>query len=192
KLAKPALFQQMWKGGRYQFVPFVVTVAGVVFTDLLTGVMIGMLVGVFFILYKNYRTSFHFDPGAYQPGEPVRMILSEDVSFLNKASLQRTLGSLPPGAHVVIDGSQVVDLDPDIDEVLRDAVVRAPYQGVEIELTGFDREATSGPRPATPSAFSEHVAEVRALLGEPRSKHRSDEPEDRSKTPVASGASGKH
>jgi MFS superfamily sulfate permease-like transporter len=172
KLAKPALFKQMWKGGRYQFIPFAVTVAGVIVTDLLSGVMIGMLVGVFFILYKNYRTSFHFDPDAYRPGEPVRMILSEDVSFLNKASLQRTLGSLPPGARVVIDGSQVVDLDPDIDEILKDAVVRAPRQGVEIELTGFDPEPKSGPRPATPSSFSEHIAEVRAMIDD-RKKKRS-------------------
>ncbi len=160
KLAKPALFRQMYKGGRYQFVPFVVTIVGVVFTDLLTGVMIGMAVGIFFILYKNYRTSFHFDPDGYRPGEPVRMILSEDVSFLNKASLQRTLGALPKGARVVIDGSSVHDLDPDIDEVIRDAVVRAPHQGVQIELTGFEPESRSGPRPATDSSFFEHVEQV--------------------------------
>src|SRR5690606_30137463 len=121
------------------------------------------------LLYRNYRTSFRFGPGAYRPGEPVRMILSEDVSFLNKASLQRTLGSLPQGARVVIDGSQVVDLDPDIDEILKDAVVRAPHQGVEIELTGFDREPLSGPRPATPSSFSEHVA---TLLEDRKKKRR--------------------
>lgn len=168
KLAKPALFQQMYRGGRYQFVPFVVTIGGVVFTDLLTGVMIGMAVGIFFILYKNYRTSFHFDPQGYTPGEPVRMILSEDVSFLNKASLQRTLGSLPKGTRVVIDGSAVHELDPDIDEVIRDAVVRAPHQGVEIEVTGLDPESRSALQPATPSTFHRHVEEIRAVMNSGR------------------------
>src|SRR5690606_2552934 len=85
KLAKPDLFVAMWRKGRYQFIPFAATVAGVVFTDLLTGVMIGMAIGIFTILYTNYRVPFHFDPDKYLPGEPIRIELSEDVSFLNKA-----------------------------------------------------------------------------------------------------------
>jgi MFS superfamily sulfate permease-like transporter len=48
KLSNPSVFIQVWKAGRYQFIPFIVTVMGVVFTDLLIGVMMGMIVSVAF------------------------------------------------------------------------------------------------------------------------------------------------
>lgn len=138
KLAKPKLFVEMWRKGSYQFVPFAATVAGVVVTDLLTGVLIGMGIGIFSILYNNYRIPFRFDPESYVEGEPVHITLSEDVSFLNKASIQRTLNTLPEGAHVVIDASRSVGLDPDVEEIIRDAATRAPRDGITIELVGMD------------------------------------------------------
>lgn len=147
KLANPKLFVKMWKKGFYQNFPFLVTVAGVVFTDLLTGVLIGMGVGVFSILYNNYRVPFHFDLGSWVPGEPVRIRLSEDVSFLNKASIQRTLAELPRGAHVILDASGTMGLDPDVKEIIIDAAHRAPREGVKLELEGFesdDRRERSG------------------------------------------------
>jgi MFS superfamily sulfate permease-like transporter len=137
KLAKPELFVKMFKAGTYQFLPFVVTVVGVVFTDLLTGVMIGLGVGVFQILYNNYRVPFHFDASKYVPGQPIRIKLSEDVSFLNKASIQRTLNSLPAGAHVIVDASETMALDPDVAEILQDQLTRAPHQGIKLELVGM-------------------------------------------------------
>lgn len=140
KLANPELFTRMWRKGFYQNFPFLVTVAGVVFTDLLTGVLIGMGVGVFSILYNNYRVPFHFDLGSWVPGAPVRIRLSEDVSFLNKASIQRTLAELPSGAHVILDASATMGLDPDVKEIIVDAAHRAPREGVTLELVGFEPE----------------------------------------------------
>lgn len=160
KLAKPALFVKMWQKGRNQFIPFTATVLGVVFTDLLTGVMIGMAIGVFTILYSNYKVPFHFDEKTYTPGAPVRIELSEDVSFLNKASIQRTLNRLPEGAHVIIDGAANVRLDPDVYEILRDAEQRAPSQGVKIELVGFDNVSVTR-RPATSTTVYEQVIRQR-------------------------------
>ena len=138
KLAKPSLFREMFRAGSYQFIPFAVTIVGVVFTDLLTGVLIGMGVGVFYILYNNYRVPFHFDLERHEDGKPIRIELSEDVSFLNKASILRTLNALPTGAHVYIDATRTVKLDPDVVEIINDAVTRAPQQGTIIELIGFE------------------------------------------------------
>jgi MFS superfamily sulfate permease-like transporter len=45
-LAKPALFVQMYKVGWKQFLPFTVTVFGIVFTDLLIGIGMGLAVGI--------------------------------------------------------------------------------------------------------------------------------------------------
>ncbi|MEO8588879.1 MAG: SulP family inorganic anion transporter [Flavobacteriales bacterium] len=137
KLAAPAQIKGMWRKGWEQFVPFIVTILGVVFIDLLNGVMLGMAVGIFVVLRNNYLTPFHFDGNASIPGRPIQIALSEEVTFFNKASIQRTLASLPPGAHVVIDGTRTVNLDPDVREIIDEVKVRAGEQGIRIELTGF-------------------------------------------------------
>jgi MFS superfamily sulfate permease-like transporter len=138
KLAKPVLFTAMWKRGWHQFVPFMVTVLGVVLTDLLTGVALGMAVGIFIILYNNYKIPFHFDPRSHRKGEPIRITLSEDVSFLNKASILRTLSTLPEGAHVIIDASETVRLDDDVVEIIEEEKARASERNITLELIGFD------------------------------------------------------
>ncbi len=55
KLASPALFKRMWSEGRYQFLPFIVTLIAIVLTDLVVGILIGLAIGLAFILYSNYR-----------------------------------------------------------------------------------------------------------------------------------------
>lgn len=137
KLAKPKLFQEMWEGGWTVFVPFVVTVLGVVFFDLLKGVFMGMAVAVFVILRNNYKVPFHLEERDTDPGEPLRIALSEDVSFLNKASIQRAITALPPGSHIVIDASRSVGLDPDVLEILQDERIRAREKGSTVEITGL-------------------------------------------------------
>lgn len=158
KLARPAQFIAMFRAGKRQFVPFICTVVGVVFTDLLIGVLIGLTIGVFRILYNNYRVPFHFDPKAYVPGKPVRIELSEDVSFLNKAGIMRTLSTLPRGAHVVLDATRTVDLHPDVREIVADEQVRAAEQGITIELIGLDDQRT----PPRSTHLPQQVAHVAA------------------------------
>ncbi len=153
KLAKPALFTAMWKRGWHQFIPFVVTVLGVVFTDLLTGVGLGMAVGIFIILYNNYKTPFHFDIRDHQKGQPIKITLSEDVTFLNKASILRTLSTLPNGAHVIIDATDTVALDDDVVEIIEEEKARAAERGINLEMIGFTRYGRS----ATPKEIERSV-----------------------------------
>lgn len=136
KLIKPKQFATLWKQGAMRFVPFVITVVGVAFLDLLTGVGLGMAVAVVHILWKNYQVPFHFDRGSHRPGEPIRIVLSEDVTFLNKASIKRTLAKLPPGARVAFDASRTVDLDPDVEEIIQEFQQEAPKRGIEVEWNG--------------------------------------------------------
>ena len=137
KLAKPALFKQMWAKGWTQFVPFFVTIATMVFSDLLTGVLLGMGVGIFIVLRNNYLTPFHFDGDLTDTSKPIRIELSEEVTFFNKASIQRTLAALPNGTHVVIDAHRTVNLDPDVQEIIDECMVRRKEEGIRIELVGF-------------------------------------------------------
>ena len=138
KLANPRLFRLMYLQGWTVFSPFLTTVIGVVLIDLLKGVILGMIVGIFILLRNNFRVPFHFDAKAHVPGTPIRIHLSEDVTFLNKASIMRTLAELPEGAHVILDASRTVDLDPDVREIIRDEVVRAADQGITLECVGFE------------------------------------------------------
>jgi MFS superfamily sulfate permease-like transporter len=132
KLAKPSLFKTMWLKGWDQFLPFIVTVIGVVYPSLLTGVMLGMAVGIFIVLRNSYLTPFHFSGTA--DGRALRMELSEEVTFFNKASIQRTLAELPNGAHVTIDTTRTVNLDPDVREIIEEQRERGRTRGVVIEL----------------------------------------------------------
>ena len=134
KLAKPSLFVDMWKQGKDQFIPFIVTILGIVFTDLLIGIGMGLVVGIIQILWNNYKIPYHFSPEDYEPGKPIRIQLSEDVSFLNKASIQRTLDQLPDDSVVIIDASRARSIHPDIIEIIENFEENAKTRDIEVQL----------------------------------------------------------
>ncbi|KGE87099.1 MAG: SulP family inorganic anion transporter [Phaeodactylibacter xiamenensis] len=137
KLSKPSLYRQQFKIGYNQFMPFIITIIAILLTDLLVGISIGMVVGVFFILRANYRTPYHYDDEEVvngQPGKRIKITLSEHVSFINKASLQTTLDHLPDGAIVTIDGYRTTAIDPDALELIYDFVINAPERDIKVTL----------------------------------------------------------
>ena len=144
KLTKPSLFMSMWSKGWDQFLPFIITVCGVVYPSLLTGVMLGMAVGIFIVLRNSYLTPFHFDGEVTDPNGPIRIELSEEVTFFNKASIRRTLADLPDGSRVVIDASRTVNLDPDVMEIIEEQQVRSKDRGGHIELVGATDKVPKG------------------------------------------------
>jgi carbonic anhydrase/SulP family sulfate permease len=138
KLASPALVRQMWAGGRAQFAPFAVTVLAIVLTDLLVGVLVGLAVGAGFILWSNARRPIRVVVERHVGGEVVRIVLANQVSFLNRAALARALDAVPPGGHLLLDASDSDYIDPDVLVLLRDYADRTgPARGVEVSLTGF-------------------------------------------------------
>ncbi|MCC7177481.1 MAG: SulP family inorganic anion transporter [Acidobacteria bacterium] len=138
KLAKPSLFAAMYQLGPYQFIPFVITVVGILVTDLLVGIGLGMAVAVFFILLTNYRNPYFVDARPHKPGEVVRLSLSEDVSFLNRATIMRTLNAIPPGTRVEIDATRSVNIDYDVYEILRGFEQRAKLVNIDLTIRGLD------------------------------------------------------
>lgn len=138
KLAKPAAFKQMWHKGLDQFVPFVVTITAVVFTDLLTGVGIGLLVAMFYILKDNLSNSFEYDIEENEDGAKITFTLAEEVTFLNKAAIQKALHGLPRRINeIIIDGSQSRFIDKDVIEVIKDFEQNAVSKGKSLELVGI-------------------------------------------------------
>ncbi len=145
KLAKPALFREMYRMGKEQFIPFMVTILGIVFTDLLTGIGIGMAVAIVYILWNHYKIPYQFDPKDYKPGSPVFIRLAEVSSFLNKARILRTLSQLPNDTHVIIDASRTRSIHPDVVEIIEDFRHNAKTRDITLELQGFESSGAPDP-----------------------------------------------
>jgi len=133
KLARVSLFKAMWREGFWQFVPFVVTVVGLVFTDLLTGIMLGMAVAFFEILIYNYQLNFYREQTS---AGSFTIRFTEHMTFLNKASLKRLLREIPPTSVVTIDMSATRILDHDVREVIEDFTTHAAADGIDVTVVG--------------------------------------------------------
>ncbi|MFZ9979478.1 MAG: bifunctional SulP family inorganic anion transporter/carbonic anhydrase [Opitutales bacterium] len=138
KLASPALFRQMWTEGRTQFVPFIVTTTAIVFTDLLVGVLIGLATSLAFVLHSNYRRPLLRFMEQHVSGEVLRIELSNQVSFLNRAALEQALDSVPVNGQVVLDARNTDYIDPDILDLIDDFRRQtAPARNLKVSLVGF-------------------------------------------------------
>lgn len=135
KLASASLFKEMYKLGLRQLVPFTITIAVMLATNLLVGVGVGMAVAFFFILKDNYSTPYFFkktSTGNYS------LSLAEHVSFLNKGSIQLVLDDLENGASITIDGSKTIIMDYDVQEVLYNFWENASQRDIKVELRNID------------------------------------------------------
>ena len=138
KLASPALFKQMWNQGRYQFLPFIITVIAIVTTDLLIGILIGLAVSILFILNSNLRRPIRRIVETHVGGEVTHIELANQVSFLNRAALDRVLNEAKRGSKLLIDASGSDYIDPDVLSLIRDFKNEvAPARGVFVNLQGF-------------------------------------------------------
>lgn len=136
KLAKPSLFKQMYSIGWEQFIPFTVTVVAIIFTDLLTGIAIGMGIAIIFTLRHSYLNSHYIkDISTTEDGVTLHhLVLAEEVTFINKASIIQVLESMPANSKVIIDCSQNKAIDYDVSEFLRDYHLHAKLKGITVEM----------------------------------------------------------
>lgn len=138
KLAKPATFKHFWHNGKYQFIPFVATVLAVVFTDLLKGVGIGLAISIFYILQGNMKRAYYLSREKLNDADELTIKLAEEVSFLNKAAIKKTLKNIQPGSKVIIDARTTSYITTDVLEMIQDfANVRAKEENIDVELIGF-------------------------------------------------------
>ena len=138
KLASPKIIGQMWKEGKYQFLPFAITIVSIVFTNLLTGILIGLGVSLLFILYSNFRRPIHQVLEKHLSGNVMRIELPPQVSFLNRAAIQKSLYEIPVGGSILIDARNADYIDPDILDLLTDFKnVTAKAHGVDFKTVGL-------------------------------------------------------
>lgn len=138
KLAKPATIMHFWKKGKYQFIPFIATIIAVVFLDLLKGVGIGLLISIFYILQGNMKRAYYLSREQLDDADEINIKLAEEVSFLNKAAIKKTLKNVKPNSRVCIDARSTSYIATDILEMIQEfANIRAKEEDIEVTLTGF-------------------------------------------------------
>jgi MFS superfamily sulfate permease-like transporter len=138
KLAKPATIMHFWKLGKYQFIPFIATILAVVFLDLLKGVGIGLLISIFYILQGNMKRAYYLSKEQLDDADEITMKLAEEVSFLNKAAIKKTLKNIKPNSVVTIDAKGTSYIANDILEMIQDfANIRAKEEDITVRLVGF-------------------------------------------------------
>ena len=153
KLCKLAVFKQMYNNGKYQYIPFFVTVGVILAIDLfglyrpikgeglLIGVVSGLIAAIGAILHGNLKNSYFFNKEKYHTGDVIRMHLSEEVSFLNKASIRETLDSIPENATVNIDASTTKYIDFDVLELIKEfRNIKAPLKNITCNMLGFNEQ----------------------------------------------------
>ncbi|MCK7589327.1 SulP family inorganic anion transporter [Subsaxibacter sp. CAU 1640] len=135
KLAKPSLFKKMYELGWKQWVPFVVTVLGIVFIDLLYGIGLGLMVGIVVILIKSYQNSHFLHIEDQSNGKHrIKMTLAEEVTFFNKGAILKELDSLPRDTYLELNLLKTRYLDHDIIEILEDFYIKAKERNIDIKL----------------------------------------------------------
>lgn len=134
KLAKPSMLLEFYKKGWNQFLPFIITIVAILLTDLLEGIVFGMLIGIFFVL----RANFHEAMTLTIHGPHCLLRLHKDVSFLNKALLRKHLSTIPDDAELIIDGNKALFIDQDILETIADFLLAAPDRGITVGIQGID------------------------------------------------------
>ncbi len=138
KLVSPKLWKSLWLEGRAQFLPFVITLAAIVATDLLIGITIGMIVSIIFILASNLSLPIRQVIEKHIGGEIRHIELANQVSFLNRAALENALREAPSGAHILLDARRTNYIDPDILSLIREfKEITAPALNLQLSLRGF-------------------------------------------------------
>ncbi|MFK3738562.1 bifunctional SulP family inorganic anion transporter/carbonic anhydrase [Massilia sp. TN1-12] len=137
KLAKVSLFRDMYRKGWSQFLPFAITIAAIVFTDLLTGVLVGLFASLFYLMRSHFRNPYSIEQYRMHIGDVIKMELPNQVSFLNKATIKSTLWEIPNGANVLIDASNADYIDNDVLEIIHDFRVVAAERGIRLNVVGL-------------------------------------------------------
>jgi MFS superfamily sulfate permease-like transporter len=130
KLAKISIFKEYYKKGWDQFIPFIVTVVAILLSDLLVGIFIGLLVGVFFVLRSNYKSAILVMKDEYR----YLIRFRKEVTFLNKAALKANLEKIPDNTAVLMDASKSEFIDQDIVELVNDFIVNAETRGIRVYI----------------------------------------------------------
>jgi SulP family sulfate permease len=138
KLSKPEIFKQIYNLGSEQFLPFIITIAGIVAFDLLKGIALGMIMAIIFILINNFRNPYRRLSHKESGEKEYVFRLAEEVSFLNRGRILQMLAKIPAGSKVTIDGRHSRFIHHDVVEILRDFKISAKSKNISLTFKKID------------------------------------------------------
>lgn len=138
KLTNPRLYKDLYKQGKWQFYPFVITILSIYFIDLLYGVLIGLAISIGFILVRNLRNPTIIPDTKIKDKNLIKLELNSDLTFLNKAQTIFTLKTIPSKSKVILDASKTIHMDYDVLEEVKEFIdTVAPLKEIDLTLVGF-------------------------------------------------------
>jgi MFS superfamily sulfate permease-like transporter len=137
-LTRPKLFKNMWSLGWKQFLPFIITIAVILATDLLKGVCIGLLISTFFIIRNNFKTEYKITQTKKDGRDVFVITLNSNVTFLNKVNLRKALDQIPENSTLTVDGSYCNFIDYDILEIISEYAAKAADRNIELQLNEIE------------------------------------------------------
>ena len=138
KLTNPSIYKTIYRQGLDRFIPFLVTLIGIVVLNLLAGILIGLVVSLFFILKSSSQVRMDIIKEIYPSGVTNRLVLPQQITFLNKASLVAELNAIPSRSQLIIDARYSDFIDKEIVEYIKDFQNdQAPHRKISLNLIGF-------------------------------------------------------
>lgn len=140
RLAKPAHFKHMKEIGNSEFIPFVVTAVAVAlpFLGLLKGVALGMIISIFYLLRSHLKLSYFYTRISNKDTEVTTLKLAQELSFLHKGNIKKTLDAFPNGSNIILDASETEYIDYDVLQEIREFYeIKAPDKDIKVSMVGF-------------------------------------------------------
>lgn len=138
KLTTPSVYKKIYKQGSDRFIPFIVTIIGIVTLNVLTGIIIGLMTSLFFILKSNSQVRFDIIQEFYPNGVTQRLMLPQQTTFLNKAALVEELDAIPKKSQLIIDARYSTYIDKEVVMLIKEFQAElAPQKNISLNLVGF-------------------------------------------------------
>jgi len=150
KLASPHEFKKILAIGYEQLLVFVITIVGVLATDLLIGVAIGMVAEfvVHVLRSVNWQEvlKLYFKIDEPEPGM-FRIGIDGAAFFANFLSLKSELAAMPEGKKLVFDLSEAETVDHTVMEFIHDFCEDYERRGGQCHILGLDSHMASSDHP---------------------------------------------
>jgi MFS superfamily sulfate permease-like transporter len=131
KIARINLFKEMYKKGFNQFIPFFVTIIAILFSNLLFGIAVGIIVSVIFIIRGNFKSAILM----IQDNNQYLIRFRKDITFLNKAIIKQKLESLPDNSYVLIDIKKADFIDKDVIDEINDFLCHVHLKNISVSFS---------------------------------------------------------
>jgi MFS superfamily sulfate permease-like transporter len=131
KLCKPIHFLEMQNRGWDQLIIFCTTIVAILATDLLKGIIVGIVISIILEIKKMNRSPVK----VLQDDETFEIEFVNHVAFFHKARMINVFASIPNGKKVILKNMSVFQLHIDIRELIVEKKVELEMKNIFVTMT---------------------------------------------------------